>query len=119
MNDSAKFTITGAITQKFVSPGGKFAALKVETKVNGFRALHNLKTFDNTVVRQIETCGIGEVVNVAGELGTEALRTKSKEDVLVDNFKVYIPSLKITSITSVAGKPANDPIDDDDGGVPF
>lgn len=119
MNDSSKFEITGAITQKYVAPSGKVAFFKVETKINGFRTIHELKTFDVNVCRQISTAGMGEMVHVRGELGSEQLKNKAKEPVEIDGRKLYVTILKVTSISSVGEKvQANaDPIEDDQ--VPF
>lgn len=122
MNDIAQFRIVGAITQKYVSPSGKYAGLKVETKINGFKSIHNLKSFDATVVRQISTCGIGEMVQVDGDIGTEVLKNKAKDAIEVDGYKVYQETLKITSIapanTNAAAQVKKaDPFEDDE--IPF
>ncbi len=119
MTDKSVFEIIGAVVRKYVAPSGKFASLKVETSTNGFKSLHDLKTFDGTVCRQIETVGVGEMVKVTGELGSEVLKNKAKEPIEMDGYKVYVASLKVTNIAPVTEKaePKKNPDADDD--IPF
>ncbi len=119
MQDKSTFEVIGAVVRKYVAPSGKFASLKVETSTNGFKSLHDLKTFDGTVCRQIETVGVGEMVRVTGELGTEQLKTKAKEPVIVDDYKVYVASLKVTSISPVTENAGVKKAAEDDDQVPF
>ncbi len=118
MQDKSTFEVIGAVVRKYVAPSGKFASLKVETSTNGFKSLHDLKTFDGTVCRQIETVGIGEMVRVMGELGTEQLKNKAKDGIELDGYKVYVAVLKVTKIEPVTEKATQKDAADDDR-VPF
>lgn len=118
MQDRNEFEVVGAVVRKYVAPSGKFAVLVVETSKNGYRAMHDMKTFEGDVCRQISTVGVGEVVRVYGELGREQLKNKAKEPVIIDDRPAYVAVLKVTAIESVTEKAtAKDAADDDQ--VPF
>lgn len=105
MDDCAKFRITGAVLDKWVSPSGKFARLKVETSINGKRAKHTIKVFDHDCVRVVDTCGNGEMITVEGSVGQEILKDRAGQDVKVDGYSVWQTMLVALSIISATGVP--------------
>ncbi len=119
MQDKNEFEVVGSVVRKFNSPSGKFAVLVVETSRGGYRSMHDMKTFEGDVCRQISTVGVGEVVRVFGELGREQLKNKAKEPVIVDERPVYVASLKVTKIESVTEKESAKDASDDVDGIPF
>lgn len=104
-DDCAKFKITGAVLDKFISPSGKFARLKVETSINGKRAKHTIKVFDHDCVRVVDTCGNGEMITVEGSVGQEVLKDRAGQEVKVDGYSVWQPMLVALSIISATAVP--------------
>ena len=120
--DSAEFSIIGAMTYKYVAPGNNFAAFKIEVKREGRRTLLDCKSFDTGVCNYLRDIGVGEGIEVTGDLGSETLKNKAKLDVQVDGYSVWQPMLKVTSILKPdqgeqAKAPKSDPMNDDD--IPF
>jgi len=102
MNDETKFRIVGSIKDKYVATSGKLGKIKIETSINGRRAVSEVKFFDRSVIGQIETCGAGEFVRVEGRLGSESLKDRGGQSVMVDGRQVWMTTLvgdKIESAT--------------------
>ncbi len=103
MKDYAVAKIQGCVVRTHANYQGTFGALTVETSRDGRRTLHEMKCFDQEVNKMILDLGQGEVVTVTCELGSESLKAKDKSDVMVDGYKKWVPSLKITKIERVTG----------------
>ena len=129
VKDSATWQIIGALTHKFVAPSGKFCAFSVETVLEGRKSIHSIKSFDAEVCRALgNDFGIGEMVEVSGELASMVLTNRDKTPVEVGGRKYYETVLKATILTSTRPleaahrevakqKAAIDPLKDDE--VPF
>lgn len=96
--DKARWTVTGAMSWKWVAPSKKFARCKVESNVMGRRNFHEVMAFGD-MVNEIDISGIGEVVTVVGDLQTEKLTDKQKNPIRVDGYEVRLTMLKATSFT--------------------
>lgn len=120
MKDKANFAITGSLTRKFVAPSGKFCRFSVETFTDGRKTINTVLSFDHGVCRMLSGIGIGESLNVAGELGASLLSDKDKEPIMVNGYKYYETILKATAVAAIATKETPQAKVDtmDDGGAP-
>jgi hypothetical protein len=121
------FEITGSVVRRWVSPTGKFATITIGTPGRAKEQKTQVRAFDSGVIGQIGALEVGHMVCIQGDITTEALRNKAREDVKVDGYTAWVNELTVRSIKvessskapqdKVEDKPTADKLDDDS--VPF
>ena len=128
MEDFATWEIMGALARKYIAPSGKFCVFTVETKKEGRKTLHNIKSFENAVCVDLDQLGIGEMVEVSGEIACMVLKGRDKTEIKVDERVYWETTLKALKVEpahvrgaavkeAAKNEPKNDPMADDD--IPF
>jgi hypothetical protein len=102
--DKRTFEITGIVAaargkgnNPFISASGNFSKLSLETNVGGKRSFHEVIGFSE-LTEAMRKLGPGMEVTVTGEVGSEKLADKAKQDILVDGYPRWIPRLVATSV---------------------
>ena len=123
MKDEASFCLVGAVKKTFVNDKKTFAVLSLETSVDGFRTVHELKAFKD-YVGYIGDLQVGEVVEICGNVGKmgpkdcEYAKIPGKPS--QDGTKTFYPAIPVLQITSIRRDPriAGQTNAEDDDNVP-
>lgn len=94
----AGFRITGAVVRKYVPPSGKCAFLTLGTPGNRGEQKTDCKTFDLLVVEEIAALGVGQTVQVTGSVESEKVKDKKGNEILVDGYAKWVPSLVVKTV---------------------
>ena len=119
MKDKTSFTLVGAVKKTYVNDKKTFAVLSLETSVDGFRTVHELKAFKENV-GYIGDLQVGEVVEICGNVGRmspkdcEYAKIPPKPGNGENKFYPAIPVLNITSIRRDPKMAGQNNAEDDD-----
>lgn len=86
----ATFEICGAVVRKpFVAPSGKFARVTLATPGRSGEKKTDVRAFDGEIIREIADLGVGQTVRVTGDVDSEKLTNKAKQEVVVDGYTAW------------------------------
>lgn len=94
----AGFRITGAVVRKHVAQSGKVAFLTLGVPGNKGETKIDVRSFDVLVIEEIGSLGVGQTVQVTGNVESQKLTTKKGDDVLVDGYAKWVPALSVKKI---------------------
>ena len=126
-NQEAKFLVCGKVKRAWCANSGKYATINIEVPGRAqYDDQVNVRSFDQAINQKIKTLVPGSVIKVIGTIGTEAVKDKAGEPVLIDKYKHYEDVLTIKALTvdessvqsardagKLAGAVDNAPDDDD------
>jgi hypothetical protein len=119
--DQARFKIVGAVSKHWINAKGNFGTCDIEVQDGKYKSIFRRCKAFSDVIDAFREIGIGEVIEVVGNLGNEKLTNKAREDVKVDGFNVWVNVLTITSIKRdgevvrpTGPKKTAAPVEDDD-----
>jgi len=113
MKEHGRFSITGAVTRKYANDKGTFARLGLSVSDGQRKRNVDVKAFAVRVVASIARLSDGDIVSVAGDVKSEKLTDKTKQEVQVDGRAVWVPSLVATEIKLEAQQQQQPPPADD------
>jgi len=114
MKEHGRFSIAGAVTSKFANDKGTFARIGICIPDGKRRRYVDVKAFAARVVASIARLSDGDMVSVAGDVQSEKLTDKTKQEVQVDGRAVWVPSLVATEIKLEAQQQQQPPPPPDD-----
>lgn len=99
-NQEAKFLVCGKVKRKWVANSGKYATINIEVPGRAqYDDQVNVRSFDLAINQKINGLIVGSVIKVVGTIGTEAVKDKAGEPVLIDKYKHYDDVLTIKALT--------------------
>jgi len=114
MKEHGRFSIAGSVTRKWANDKGTFARLGLSVSDGQRKRNVDVKAFAARVVASIARLSDGDMVTVAGDVQSEKLTDKTKQEVQVDGRPVWMPSLVATEIKLEAQQQQQPPPPDDD-----
>lgn len=93
-----RFEVTGVVTRVWDNGKGTFAKLTVEAP-NGRGGVSKIdfKAFSESV-DAVRHLGYGQTVKVTGTVAMEKLTNKAKDEIKVDGYSFWYPTLRIGSV---------------------
>lgn len=122
IDNQARFVIAGPVRKAFAAPSGKFGKLEVLVKnKNGKDCRYEVRAFDSDLIRQIADVGAGQTVKCSGTIDIEPLKNRGKAEIKIDGYSVWVSvfTLKKLEVEALPERPAGNPFNDGDDGVPF
>jgi len=110
--EGAGFRIVGTIKRLFISPTGKFAAVRLKVNSPPHPPELDMKCFDRILIGDMQRdLRVGQRVQFTGKIESEKLQDKSRNDVKVDGYEVWIPALRPAKfeVEGSSRKPAEKP----------
>jgi hypothetical protein len=94
----ANFRAIGYVERTFVPPSGKCAFLTLSVPGRSSDQKLDLVAFDDALIVIVGALGKGQTCQVRGNIGSQCLKNKAREDVQVDGRSVWMSRLEITSV---------------------
>lgn len=115
----AKFRVIGYVERSFVPPSGKCAFVTLAVPGRNKDQKLEFVAFDHDAIVACGALGKGQTVQIRGNIGSQALKNKAKQDVEVDGRTVWTSRLEAVTIdvqgekskpapTGTAGKPLSE-----------
>lgn len=94
----AGFRVCGAVVRRNVAPSGKCAFLTLDVVAHPRSKKIEFKAFSNEMIEEVGCLGVGQTVEVTGQIDMESIKSKDRKEVLVDGRARWAPSLVIKAI---------------------